>query len=84
MHSHLHYGDKEETCVVFQAEHPPQRNCKSVIETLIMANTVRKEDAGPVRWQVNARFTEELKEPYAGGAGQVCHAGRSRICRDEG
>ena len=39
----MQYGDKEGTCTVHQAEHPPQGNCKSVIEAQIMANTVHKE-----------------------------------------
>ena len=37
-------GGDEETCVVKQAEYPPQGNCKSVIEALIMTNNVRHED----------------------------------------
>ena len=36
-------GD-EETCVVKQAEYPPQGKCKSVIEALIMTRNVRHED----------------------------------------
>ena len=42
----VQYGDEEQTCVVYQAEFPPQANCMSVIEALIMTNNVREEDAG--------------------------------------
>ena len=37
-------GNDEEVYVVYQAEYPPQGNCKSVIEALIMANNVHQED----------------------------------------
>ena len=44
----MQYGDEEQTCVVYQAEaeFPPQANCKSVIEPLIMTNSVHEEGAG--------------------------------------
>ena len=34
------------TSVVYQAEHPPQGNCRSMIGALIIANSVHQEDAG--------------------------------------
>ena len=43
----MQYVDEEETCVVYQAEHPPQGNCQSVVQGLIMANHVHEVDAGP-------------------------------------
>ena len=36
--------DEEQSCVVYQAEYPPQGNWNSVIETTIMASHVREED----------------------------------------
>ena len=40
-------GDVHEagTCI-YQAEYLPQGNCKSVMEVLIVANSVHEEDAG--------------------------------------
>ena len=40
-------GCDEETCLVKHAEYPPQGNCKSVIEALIMTNNVRHEHPNP-------------------------------------
>ena len=40
----MQHGDDEEVCVVYQAEYPPQGNCKSVVEALIMANNVHRKD----------------------------------------
>ena len=39
----IQYGDEDDACL---AECPPQGNCKSVIEGLIMANNVHEKDAG--------------------------------------
>ena len=38
------YGDEEESCMVHQAEYPPKGNCKSVIEALLVANSVHEEE----------------------------------------
>ena len=38
-------GDEEESCMVYQAEYPPQENCESVVEVLLMPNSVHGEDA---------------------------------------
>ena len=40
----MQYGDKDDTCMVGQAEYPAQGNCKSVIEAPIMASDVHQED----------------------------------------
>ena len=32
--------------MAYQAEYPPQGNCESVVEVLIVANNVHEEDAG--------------------------------------
>ena len=40
----MRYGDESDTCVIYQAGYPPQGNCKSVIEYLIMANNVHEGD----------------------------------------
>ena len=46
------YGDEEETCVVWQAGYPPQRNC-TVIEALIVAKTMcTRKMRGSERWEV--------------------------------
>ena len=50
-------------CVVYQAVYPPQGNCKSVIEALIMASSVREEDAGH-KVRCHRRACGGLNEPY--------------------
>ena len=37
-------GGEKESCLVLQAEKPPQGNCKSVLQALVMANNVRERD----------------------------------------
>ena len=37
----VHYGDNEDTCMVYQTAYPPHGNCKSVMEPPIMANRAR-------------------------------------------
>ena len=44
--------------MVDQAEYPPQGNCKSVIEALIMANNVREEITGSHKVRSFRRCTE--------------------------
>ena len=57
------------TCI-YQAEYPPQGNCKSVMEVLIVANSVHEEDAGSMRWKVTAGCTvARTEEPHTGGVG---------------
>ena len=40
----IQYRYEGKSCIVYQAEYPPQGNCKSVMEALIMANNVHEED----------------------------------------
>ena len=42
--------------LVYQPEYPPQGNCESVIEILIITNIVHEKDAGSHR----SRIREEL------------------------
>ena len=68
----MQYGDEEETCMVNWAEYPPQGSCTSVIEALIVANTVHEEDAGShkvgsyrrVYGGSRSRTREELAAPW--------------------
>ena len=52
-----------------QAEYPPQGNCKSVTDALMMANNVHEED---VRYQKVGRHRRVFwrpKGPHTGGHG---------------
>ena len=42
----MQHGDEQESCMVYQAEYPPQGNCRSVIQALIMAKNVHEQDVG--------------------------------------
>ena len=64
----MQYRFEGKSCIVYQAEYPPQGNCKSVIEALIMANNVHEEfpqgDNSPHRfWRP--------KEPYTGETASI-------------
>ena len=39
----MQFGDGAQTCMVYQADHPPQGNCQSVIEALIVGINVHQE-----------------------------------------
>ena len=75
----MQYGDEDETCIVHQAEYPPQRNCKSVVEALVMANNVDEEVWDPIIWEVIVGFTFASRAaqwtPISGrhGASSVYH-----------
>ena len=40
----MQFGDGAQTCMVYQADHPPQGNCKSAIEALIVGINVHEEE----------------------------------------
>ena len=63
----MQFGDGAQTCMVYQADHPPQGNCKSAIEALIVANHVHEEEDDSVRWDVTKGFTmADGAEPLEG------------------
>ena len=53
--------DEDTFCMVHQAEYPPQGNCKSVMEVLIMANNVHEEDACSHKVEVHCRGFDRLR-----------------------
>ena len=55
--------------MVFQAEYPPQENCKSVIEALIMSNKMHEEDAGSLMVGSHRRVHGGFLELYTEGVG---------------
>ena len=67
--STIQYDDEEESCMAYQAEYPPQGNCESVVEVLIVANNVHEENAGSFTVErehagLRNHTLEELEAPW--------------------
>ena len=60
----MQYGDEEDSCMVFQAGYPPQGNCTSLVEALIMANNVHEEDVRSHQVGSHRRVYGALRRPH--------------------
>ena len=76
----MQFGDGAQTCMVYQADHPPQANCQSVIEALIVGINVHQEKVDSHKVGMSQRGIQRMKDPKdMKRAGPV-----ERECRDLG
>ena len=77
----MQHGDEEESCMVYQAEYPPQGNFLSVIEALIMANNVHEQDVSSHKVESHRRVLGGLRGHTLENLAALWRHGVSRIGR---
>ena len=83
----MQFGDGAQTCMVYQADHPPQGNCKSAIEALIVGINVHEEEVDSRKVGCHERvFSGSRSRWKVGGALEGMERGGTaeRACGDLG